>query len=131
MKVAFAIALLLCACAHSSPSRTAGLAKWQADHPQAAGQVCAFNQQYPGMSTRVREWILDHPIQARELLEWGAANPDSPMPEMFLQTRLGSGRRLDPAIYVLFDWATSNPAAAQALADDPGELRAAFGAGVC
>ncbi len=121
MRAGFAAAVFLFACAHTGPGRDAGLAKWQAEHPEAARQLCAFNQQYPGMSNRLRQWTLNHPIDARQLLEWAASNPGSPMPEMFRERRPA-----DPGMYILYDWASQNPKAAQALADDPRALRAAL-----
>src|SRR2546430_453263 len=117
-------AICVCACAHRSSIPSAELASWRSDHPIAAQQLCSFAWNYPSASSRVRRWMHDHPPQAAELLDWAAANPGfSRPPEFLMQTPPefdGYRPWRDPAMYALFDWASTNPAAAQDLASTHG-----------
>lgn len=134
MRAAVAAGLLVCACANGPPQRDPDLMRWQGEHPNAAQQLCSFNLQYPGSSMRMREWVLDHPVQAQQLLDWAALNPGPTIPRAFLDTHpgfTGFSPWRDPAVLMLYEWASSNPEAAQALADNPHGLRAAFDSAGC
>lgn len=110
-----------------APSGEVGLETWNANHPQAASELCRWANNHPNAAHKFFTWDANHPERSQELVFWALANPGLGV-DAFVAThpnwpgfdRLAEKHR--PATDTFLAWARRHPNAARALMNRRGGL---------
>lgn len=115
--------------AHTAPPPPANpgqaqMGEWNANHPEAAGELCVWVRNHPDAAHRFFEWGGHHPAKAQEFVTWTLTHPNRGI-DGFVSEHPGWGNfdfmteTHHPAANAFMGWARRHPQAAEALTNHP------------
>lgn len=123
-------------CAHKERVSPAGIEKWNANHPEAARELCAWAGNHPDAARRLFDWDAHHPDRAHDFVSWAITHPNEGI-DAFVSSHprwtdfdfISETHR--PAANAFIAWCRRHPRAAEALMNHPGSLEWAARNGGC
>lgn len=129
-------ALLLSGCAAHTASSAGGLEQWNANHPEAARDLCVWAHNHPDAARRFFTWDGDHPGRTLEFVNWTLANPGRGIDGFVSTHPTWAGfdfmsETHHPAANAFMGWVRQHPEAAQRLMMHPRGLEWASAHAAC